>query len=234
MRTNLDTVVISVQDTSEHAEVRQQLETLQGEHKQLVDELRTSNERLKHTNEQLQEANEELQGANEELLLAQEELQATNKEFEATNEELQATNEELEATNEELSARSAELLDTTTSLTGERVRLSQLLEVAPYAIADLRGADLLIDTTNTQADSFLGGKKAIGRSLGELARTPEMREVLDGARRAFASNSRWVSSPVKVATGDGEGPKHRVFTAVPTHDGEARVSGILLYGHELA
>jgi two-component system CheB/CheR fusion protein len=244
--TNVDTVVISVQDTSEYAEVRQQLDVLQADHKQLVDELRTANERLKHTNEQLQEANEELQGANEELLLAQEELQATNEEFEATNEELQATNEELEtnneelqatneeleATNEELTARSSELQETNTTLTVDRLRRSPLLEMAPYAIAYLHGEALSIEVANTQANALLGGKEALGRSLEDVATTPQTREVFEGVRRAYRSDTRWVSGPVRVRTSDGGAAKACVFTAVPTHDSEAKVSGVLLYGHE--
>jgi two-component system CheB/CheR fusion protein len=239
-----DAVVVSIQDTTELADVQRRLNILQNEHRQLVDELRAANERMKHTNEQLQEANEELQGANEELLLAQEELQATNEEFEATNEELQATNEELEtnneelqatneeleATNEELTARTSELQEATNLIVADRVRLSQLLDVTPYPVAFLRGPTLAVAAMNTKADGHLVVKEDLGRPFAELASSPEHRQLADGARRAFDANQEWVSPPLRLASGGEGAPAPQVFHAVPTHDPDGRVVGIVIYG----
>ena len=57
-------------------------------HRQITEELETSNEELQALNEELQAANEELQSANEELETANEELQSTNEELITVNEEL--------------------------------------------------------------------------------------------------------------------------------------------------
>ena len=111
-----DMVVIGVSDVTDQVHTRRQLESIQGDQKQLLDELGAVNHRLNNMNKELQDANEELQAANEELMLTQEELQATNEEFEATNEELQATNEELETNNEELQATNEELETTNDEL----------------------------------------------------------------------------------------------------------------------
>jgi two-component system, chemotaxis family, CheB/CheR fusion protein len=242
---NVESAVVSVIETTDLVEMRRRMEAMRTEQKQLGDELGAVNVRLKHTNDQLQEANEELQGANEELLLAQEELQATNEEFEATNEELQATNEELEtnneelqatneeleATNEEMAARTADLQEQAHTLTGDKSRLSELLEGAPASVMVLRGPDLQVETANTRVDGFPGGTEAIGRTLGELCTTSELRAVLEGARRAFQEDHRWVSLRISLPL-DG-GSKQVVFSVVPTHDAAGRVSGVVLYGHQV-
>lgn len=138
--------IISVLDVTEQMQIRRQLETIQIEQSQLMNELSTANKRLSDMNKELLDANEELQVANEELMLTHEELQAsieefettneelqaTNEELETNNEELQATNEELETTNDELRARTNELQEITISLESERVRLSEMVELAPF------------------------------------------------------------------------------------------------------
>jgi two-component system, chemotaxis family, CheB/CheR fusion protein len=239
---SVDTVVVSILETTDLVEVRRRVEEMQAEQRHLVDDLNATNTRLKHTNDELQDANEELQGANEELLLAQEELQATNEEFEATNEELQATNEELEtnneelqatneeleATNEELTARTSDLQDLAHTLGGERSRLSELVRTAPATVMVLRGADLKIDTANTRAGGFPGGTQVIGRTLAEVCTTPDLREVLEGARTAFQGDHRWVSGPV---TSPWEGETKIVFSVEPTHDAAGTVSGVVVYGY---
>jgi hypothetical protein len=241
--TTAESVVVSITDTTETVELRKQLETAQKEQRQLVEELGAANTRLSRTNDELQEANEELQGANEELLLAQEELQATNEEFEATNEELQATNEELEtnneelqatneeleATNEELTSRTSELQEMTNTLAVERARLADMVNVAPVSMAVLRGPTLRVEAANASAVAMLGGD-AVGRNFEEVCTSDGLRAVHDGARRAYDGNERWTS--------DGSSPAARsdprqIFAAVPTHDANGNVTGVVVYGYEM-
>jgi two-component system CheB/CheR fusion protein len=244
-----ETAVLSIMDISETFELRGQVAAAQHEHRQLVEELNNTNARLKRTNDELQEANEELQGANEELLLAQEELQATNEEFEATNEELQATNEELETNNEELQAtneelettneeltartaeiqeRTAELQEMTTSLTMERARLAEMVNVAPISILVLRGPDLVIEAANGKSAGTFS-KEAVGRPLADLCTRAGLADVLAGVRDAYNNNRTWVGGDGRAPAGSDGAVR---FTAVPTHDAGGVVSGIVLYGPE--
>jgi two-component system CheB/CheR fusion protein len=236
-----ETVVVSVVDSTEAVDLRHRLDEGRKEQQRLVEQLGTANARLKRTNDELQEANEELQGANEELLLAQEELQATNEEFEATNEELQATNEELEtnneelqatneeleATNEELGARTADLQETMRSLALERARLGEIVSHAPFAIVVLRGPGLQVETANETAAAVLGGA-TVGRSLAEVCLAANLPTVLQGAQEAFRNDR----ASLIAAGGPGEPTAEGLpmaFAAVPTHDGDGKVFGVVLY-----
>ncbi|HKV56631.1 MAG TPA: CheR family methyltransferase [Ktedonobacteraceae bacterium] len=242
-----DMAVMSVTDVTEQIQVRRQLETAQNEQAQLMQELGTSNTRLNEINKELLDSNEELQVSNEELVLAHEELQATIEEFETTNEELQATNEELETsneelqatneeletTNEELRARTNELQELTHMLDSERMRLSEMVELAPFSILMLRGPRLLVeaytprytppvDTKTVQNqplddvfDHFWKDGVHLVRLIHEVYQQNEMR-----------TTPRMLTLVLK----DGV-PVERyiVYTLVPSHDGAGRVSGVLLY-----
>ena len=239
-----DTVVVSITDTTETVELRQQLDKATKEQRELVAELSSANERLKRTNEELQEANEELQRANEELLLAQEELQATNEEFEATNEELQATNEELEtnneelqatneeleATNEELTSRTADLQEVANDLVVERARLHEMVSAAPFSILILRGRDLRVEAANGRSGGLFG-HEAVGRNFEEICASPELQPVLEGVRNAYVGDRTWVSEVIRAAVPDGEGSTF-VFTAVPSHNDAGNVTGVVVYGED--
>src|SRR5947207_3472226 len=177
-----DMAIISVTDITEQVQTRRQLETVQAEQAQLMGQLSGANKRLNDVNKELLDANEELQVANEELVLTHEELQATLEEFETTteelqatneeletnNEELQATNEELETSNKELPARTAELQELTAILESERVRLSEMVELAPFYIMVLRGSSLVIEAFNPRYTHLLGERVVQGRLLDEV------------------------------------------------------------------
>src|SRR6266487_948303 len=173
---------ISVVDVTEQVQARRQLEAVQMEQAQLMHELSSANKRLNDVNKELLDANEELQVANEELVLTHEELQATIEEFETTNEELQATNEELETndeelqatneeletTNDELRGRTAELQELTTVLESERLRLAEMVELAPFYIMVLRGPSLIVEAFNPRYTGLLGDRVVQGRPLDEI------------------------------------------------------------------
>ncbi len=81
--------------TSELAEMRGYLQTVQEEHE-------AANEELQASNEEVQSANEELQSLNEELETSKEELESTNEELITVNEEMQNRNQGLSRLNSDL------------------------------------------------------------------------------------------------------------------------------------
>jgi two-component system CheB/CheR fusion protein len=238
--------VVTVVDVTETVQATRRVQVSEQEQKILVDELSGTNKRLADLNKDLQDANEELQAANEELMLAQEEMQATNEEFEATNEELQATNEELETnneemqatneeletTNEELTARSSELHDLTRILTGERARLAEMVELAPFCMMVLKGPGLLIDALNPMAASVLGVDDARHRPFEDVMGRDT--DLLEGVRGAYRENKAWTSGAREMTLKEGEATVRRklVFTAVPTHD-EGKADGVVLYAEDV-
>src|SRR5260370_27911721 len=147
-----------------------------------MDELSSAKKRRNDVNKELMDSNEELQVANEELVLTHEELQASNEEFETTNEELQATNEELETnneelqatneeletTNDELRARTGELQEMTVVLESERVRLAEMVELAPFYIMVLRGPTLIVEAFNPRYAQLLEGRPVQRRPPEEV------------------------------------------------------------------
>src|SRR5262249_17850397 len=202
---SFDNALITVQDSTELAEAKLRITGMESEHRQLNDELASSNRKLSEVNKELQDANEELQASNEEMMLTQEELQATNEEFEATNEELQATNEELETnneelqatneeletTNEELVARSSELQELTQILTLERLRLSEMVELAPFHIGVLSGPTMMVESLNAPAGRF-GAGLVTGAPLAETV-GPDLEPLVEGVREVYRTGRPWTS-----------------------------------------
>lgn len=246
----VDLVVITIEDVTEEIKTRRRLEMAQTEQKRLVDDLSTANTRLNDLNKELQDANEELQAANEEMMLAQEELQATNEEIEATNEELQATNEELETnneelqatneeletTNEELTERTNELMETGKSLADERVRLTEMVELAPFYIMVLREPGLLIEAFNARSAGLLGGREVIGQPFAEIFVEPEMAELVNLAREAYRTDESRTTSRIRTQLMDQRGKpvdSYFVYMIVPTHDSEGKVDGLMIYAEDV-
>ena len=246
----VDLAVITIEDVTEEVQMRHRLEAAQTEQKRLVDDLSGANTRLNDLNKELQDANEELQAANEEMMLAQEELLATNEEIEATNEELQATNEELETnneelqatneeletTNEELTERTSELIETGKSLADERVRLTEMVELAPFYIMLLRGPGLLIEASNTRPEGLLGGREVIGHSFAEIFAEPDMAELVGLAREAYREDQLRTTSRILSHSSDERGKmieSYFTYTIVPTHDSGRKVNGLVIYAEDV-
>ncbi|HYJ33529.1 MAG TPA: CheR family methyltransferase [Candidatus Binatia bacterium] len=241
MEGQADIAIVSVENVTELAQMQRRMQAVQSEQTQLASELSAANRRLTDMNQNLQDANEELQAANEEMMLTQEELQATNEEFEATNEELQATNEELETgneelqatneeletTNDELQARTSELQEMARNLTGERHRLSEIVERSPLQVLLLRGPAMIIETMNPQLAMLVEGSPAAGRRFEEACVDPALGELRAGVRRAYSEARPWQSGPTRLVFGEEE--RQLEFLAVPTHDADDVVDGIALY-----
>ena len=240
--------IISVIDVTEQIQIRRQLEAVQVEQSQLMGELSAANKRLNDMNKELLDANEELQVANEELMLTQEELQATieefettneelqstNEELETTNEELQATNEELETTNDELTARTAELQDLTTALESERVRLLEMVELAPFHITVLRGPTLVVEAFNPRYARLLGGRVIQGRPLEEVHELlwEDGAALVSLAREVYQQDLTRTTSRMRshlVEANDEAAESYFVYTLVPTHNAYGKVSGVIIY-----
>src|SRR5438477_1582063 len=146
---------------------------------------------------------------------------------------MQSTNEELETTNEELSARSTELQDMTRTLSRERARLAEMVELAPFCIMVLKGPGLVVDAVNPACARVLAGDEVRGRPFEEVF--AQDAALIDGVRRAFRDGSAWTSERrTVVLRGGTSAGAARVFalTAVATHE-EGKVDGIVLYGEDV-
>ncbi|MGI8588355.1 MAG: CheR family methyltransferase [Chloroflexia bacterium] len=247
-----DRAVVSAVDATESVQIRRRLETAQSEQKQLLDELSAANRRLNELNNEAQTANEELRDTNEEMMLMQEELQATNEEFEATNEELQATNEELETnneelqatneeletTNEELTARSNELQDLARSLTRERMRLAEMVELAPLYSLLLSGPSLLIrDFSPGYERIFPVGHDVLNLPLAQVLDDPQMADLVHTAEEAYGQNSRRVCERQATILKNNGGPATETnftYTILPTHDSDGQVDGVIIYAEDVS
>ena len=240
---------ISVNDVTEQVQIRRQLEAAQSEQAQLMNELGTTNKRLSYVNKELMDANEELQVANEELMLTHEELQATIEEFETTNEELQATNEELETnneelqatneeletTNDELRARTNELQEVAQSLDSERVRLAEIVELAPFYILVLRGPSLIVEAYNPNYAHILEGRTVQGHPVDEVKESFWEAQIgmvlVQQAREVYQRDEirtlphTLITSPQK----NEQAESYFIYTLVPSHDVHGHVNGVIIY-----
>ena len=245
-----DLAAISVNDVTEQVQIRRQLEGIQAEQTQLMNELSAANKRLSAANKELVDANEELQVANEELLLTHEELQAsieefettneelqaTNEELETNNEELQATNEELETTNDELRARTNELQELATTLERERVRLAEMVELAPFYILVLHGPNLIVEAYNPRYARLLEGRTVQGRPLEEVFDLfwETGTGIVRLAREVYKQDEIRITPRVLTYFPQGQEANEStvnyfVFTLVPSHDANGRVDGVIIY-----
>ncbi len=248
----LELAAISVSDVTEQVLIRRQLEAAQAEQTQLMNELSTTNKRLSYVNKEVMDANEELQVANEELMLTHEELQAsieefettneelqaTNEELETNNEELQATNEELETTNEELRARTSELQEVASTLDSERVRLAEIVELAPFYILVLRGPNLVVEAHSPNYTLMLGEHVAQNRPLGDVLElfwdTQFGMKLMQQAREVYLQDEmRTVSHTPSLAIQGDAAERYFVYTIVPSHDINGRVNGVIIYMREI-
>jgi two-component system CheB/CheR fusion protein len=244
-----DLLVISVTDVTEQVQIRRQLELAQAEQSQLMSELGTTNKRLSNVNKELMDSNEELQVANEELMLTHEELQAsieefettneelqaTNEELETNNEELQATNEELETTNEELRARTNELQEVANTLDSERVRLAEIVALAPFYIMVLLGPRLIVEAYNPNYDRILGNREAYGKPLDEVMELfwniQLGKTLVRQAHEVYQHNETRTLPRVQMSSSSQEESEENffVYTLSPSHDSYGRVNGVIIY-----
>lgn len=247
--TTQEYAAISISDVTEQIQTQRQVETAQAEQTQLMNELGNANKRLSDMNKELMDANEELQVANEELMLTHEELQAsieefettneelqaTNEELETNNEELQATNEELETTNDELRARTNELQETATILDSERVRLAEMVELAPFYILVLHGNNLIVDAYNPRYSQRLSGRTVQGLPLEdvlELFGEPSVGTMIMRLARGVMQFEE-VCTTSRMLSHDARDPRQEryfVYTLVPSHDINGKVDGVIVYG----
>lgn len=241
---------ISVSDVTDQVQTRRQLEAAQSEQGQLMNELGTTNKRLSYVNKELMDANEELQVANEELMLTHEELQAsieefettneelqaTNEELETNNEELQATNEELETTNDELRARTNELQEVASTLDSERVRLAEIVELAPFYIVVLRGPNLIVEAFNPNYAHMLEGRTAQGQPVDEVMElfweAQTGMTLIQQAREVYQRDEVRTLPHTFTTLYQQQGEHEEsyfIYTIVPSHDIHRRVNGVIIY-----
>ncbi len=188
-------------------------------------------------NEELVLTHEELQATIEEYETTNEELQATNEELETNNEELQATNEELETTNEELRARTAELQDLNTFIQNERVRLMEIVELAPLDITVLRGHNLIVEAFNPRNARQPEGREVLDRPLDEVYEFlwEGGAEIVRLAHEAYQRDTTYTTPTMRdhlPQEQSNTAASYFVYTIVPSHDAKGKVSGVIIYAND--
>lgn len=260
--TRPELVAISVIDVTEQVQTRRHMQAMQAEQAQLLDELGAANMRLNEVNAALLKANQELQAMNEDMMVTQEELQSKLEELETTNEELQsnfeelesddaelqATNQDMETTieelqvtsemlgtsNEELLARAKELQEQLALLAGERGRLTEIIEQAPFYFVVLRGPDLRVETMSPDFALQLSGQEVLGRPFSEVvgrlwkADVPLLRLANEVYQQDAHRSIPSISTDVAEEPG-GSSERYPAYILVPSHDTEGTVSGVIIY-----
>ena len=198
----VETVMIVVNEVTDPARSRRELEKQLEKAEAEAAQQETQNERLIETNHLLEEANRELTRINEELhtayeeaLVSTEEAQAATEEVETLNEELQATNEELETVNEELQATIEELNTTNDDL---QARSVELQELARTSEEERRASDARTEELATQLRDEKSRLEAILSSMSGMVLAVntegEMLFSSDGYKEAFGEESGTVGA----------------------------------------
>jgi two-component system, chemotaxis family, CheB/CheR fusion protein len=260
--TRPELVAISVIDVTEQVQTRRHLQAMQAEQAELLDELGAANMRLNEVNAALLKANEELQAMNEDMRVTQEELQANIEELETTNEELQANFEELESedadlqatnqdmettieelqvtsemlgtSNKELHARVKELQEQLPLLAGERGRITEIIEQAPFSFVVLRGPDLRVETISPDYTLRLSGQEVLGQPFLEVVGRFWTTDVplVQLANEVYQQDAQrsipGISTDVTEAWA-GSSERHPAYTLVPSHNADGTVSGVIIY-----
>jgi signal transduction histidine kinase len=121
-------------------------------------------------------------------------------------------------------------------VTGERGRLSEMVELAPFYIIVLRGPDLRVTAFNPQSEGLFAVRNAVGRTLDEV--TAGRADGLPAmAREVFHTNRLQVTGRMPLRLPD-ERPESAdrvfVYTLAPTHDPDGRVDGVVVYAEDVS
>src|SRR5262249_36586363 len=130
----------------------------------------------------------------------------------------------------------AELIETGKSLADERVRLSEMVELAPFYIMLLRGPGLIIETFNARSAGLLGGREVIGQPFAEIFAEPEMSELVGLVREAYREDQLRATSRIRTHVTDERGKimeSYFAYTITPTHDSEGKVDGLVIYAEDV-
>lgn len=165
------------------------------------------------------------------MIVTQEELQAVNEELETTNEELRTDLEEIQATNEELQAGAEEWQE---QFERERGHLAEIMDHAPFSVLRLHGPDLLVETFSSHYARCVNGHEVRGRPLKDVFELfwGDDPSLLRLAKEVYRQDtpqtiSRRRTHMPKVLGEAGEG--EQVYTLVPAHETNGKVSGVILY-----
>jgi two-component system CheB/CheR fusion protein len=181
----------------------------------LEGDLRQMREELQSTIEELQTSNEELKASNEEVTSVNEELQSANEELETGKEELQSLNEELTTVNTQLQTKMEELESTTNDLTS-------LLASADVAVLFLDRQFRIRRFTPAVADLMDMLPSDVGRPLSDLALKFEDAQLLPDARAVL---DRLIPIDREVVSRSGRWYTRRVL---PYRTADNRIDGVVI------
>ena len=149
-----------------------------GDVRQLADELKITREELQSTIDQLEGSNDQLKASNEEVMAANEELQSANEEMETSKEELQSLNEELNTINvrlqekvDELESANNDVVNLLASTSIATLFLDKQFRIKRYTPAITRLMSLI--------------PSDLGRPIGDILMRFTDAALLDDARRVL-------------------------------------------------
>ncbi|MBE0557987.1 MAG: PAS domain-containing protein, partial [Proteobacteria bacterium] len=188
---------------------------LDGDVRQLADELKITREELQSTIDQLEGSNDQLKASNEEVMAANEELQSANEEMETSKEELQSLNEELNTIN----VRLQEKVDELESANNDVVNLLASTSIATLFL-DKQSRIKRFTPAVTRLMSLIPSD--LGRPIGDILMRFTDEALLDDARRVLvdlAPLSR------EVQADDGRWYIRRIM---PYRTQDDRIEGVVL------
>ena len=122
-------------------------------------------------------------------------------------------------------------------MAGERNRLTEMVELAPFYIIVLHGPDLRVTAFNPQSARLFAMQNAVGRTLDEVV-SPGRGDGLPAvARTVFRTNNVEVTGrmPLRLPDEPADAAEHTfVYTLAPTHDAEGRVDGVVVYAEDVS
>ena len=121
------------------------------------------------------------------------------------------------------------------TLAVERVRLSEMIELAPFYVLVLRGPSLTVEACNTRYAKLLAGREYLGRPIDEVFRGEELLGLVGVIRDAYWKDKR-ATTKLRLATGvmgTDSAAFDLAFTIVPMHDSAGKVDGVVVYAEDM-
>src|SRR5207249_3697769 len=116
------------------------------------------------------------------------------------------------------------------------VRLSEMVELAPFYIMLLSGPALIVEAINPNYTRLLEGREVLGRTLDEVFDEPEIADLVALVRESYKRNMSHTTQMMPIHVSDGHGQpvgRHFAYTLVPTHDSEGKGHGIVVYAEDV-
>src|SRR5262249_36566528 len=120
---------------------------------------------------------------------------------------------------------------------GDRARLAQIIELAPFSVLVLRGRNLLVEQFNSRIAWLFAGHEVLGRPIDDVAEffQDSGPPIADLARALYLQDVEQSTAPIaRSSSGEQGEPAQRalVYRLLPLHDLAGKVDGVVIYSLE--